>query len=102
MSSTLRLTEAERDLVVDILRTCLPTKHYQVWVFGSRAGGNPRSNSDLDLLFEPPLDLGVRSELQEHFDESGLAFEVDLVNRADLADAYRAQIEAKKILLSHD
>jgi predicted nucleotidyltransferase len=70
-----------------------------VWAFGSRASGRPRSNSGLDLLFDPPLLLAVQAKLAEAFEESALPFTVDLVNRAELADEYRASVDRAKIPL---
>ena len=98
--STLHLSADQLKVVVDILGAHLPSGSLAgVWAFGSRAGGRPRSNSDLDLLFDPPLSLTVQAKLAEAFEESSLSFTVDLVNRDELADEYRAGVDRVKIPL---
>lgn len=69
---------------------------------GSRALGYHRPFSDLDVLFE--FDDGARhdlliSEIMERLENSNLPIKVDLVNRADVAQSYRLQIEKDKIEL---
>ena len=95
------LDKPHKIIVKDILKKYLKFNKTSVWIFGSRANGSPRSDSDLDLLFDPPLSLAIRAKLTEDFEESKLPFEVDLVNRVDLAEAYKIQIEDNKILLHY-
>lgn len=99
MTASIKLTEIELNAVSRILSKHLPSNDQKVWVFGSRVHGQPRVDSDLDLLFDPPLSLVMRAKLNEDFEESSLSFEVDLVNREDLAPEYRDLIEATKTLL---
>jgi hypothetical protein len=62
-------------------------------VFGSRARGNPRGDSDLDLLvdFDGPVSLldyaGLRGDLEER-----LGIPVELANRRLLKPAFAQQI----------
>ena len=91
----MQLSDAELKLISSILKTHLGPRS-QVWVFGSRARGDARPNSDLDLLFDPALTLVERALINEDFENSQLLFEVDLVNRCDLAAAYQAQVEEEK------
>ena len=92
------LEKPHKFIVKDILKKYLNSKKTNVWIFGSRANGKPRADSDLDLLFDPPLSLETRAKLSEDFEESNLPFDVDLVNRSDLAEAYKTQVEENKIL----
>jgi len=99
MNSKLLLSPSELEEVQSILKKYLDSQKYKIWIFGSRAGGKIRKDSDLDLLFDPSLDLSIRSQLGEAFEDSNLPFEVDLVNRADAANAYKDGIEKTKIEL---
>lgn len=64
----------------------------KVWIFGSRARGDQREYSDLDVLYRIPSPLpdGMLSRIREALEESKLPILVDLVSEADLADSYRA------------
>lgn len=93
------LSDSELSLVKSILKKHVNSQQQEIWIFGSRASGTARKNSDLDLLFSPALSLRTRGTLQEEFDESNLAFEVDLVNEEDLADVYKDLVNKVKIKL---
>jgi predicted nucleotidyltransferase len=59
---------------------------YQVWLFGSRGRGTPRSNSDYDvgILGEKPLDLPTYFEIQDAMEALPTLHAIDWVdlNRA--------------------
>jgi predicted nucleotidyltransferase len=97
--SLIKADEKSLKIVMGVLSRFFDSKAQSVWVFGSRANGSPRDNSDLDLLFDPSLNLETRALVAEAFDESNLAFEVDLVNKSDLAAAYADQINKSKVLI---
>jgi len=79
------LTPAQIEAVRGILKT-RRDKIQKVGVFGSRATGKYRDNSDLDLvLYGPLLEEDVR-RLWTLFDESLLPFKVDVI-AYDLIDA---------------
>ena len=63
----------------------------EVWAFGSRVCGNAKRLSDLDLaiLGDSPLSPDVRAALADEFDESDLAFKVDLVDWAATGESFR-------------
>jgi predicted nucleotidyltransferase len=73
----------EWHIVRTLLRKLLPD--CEVWAFGSRAGGQPKPFSDLDLalIAERPIGLGVLAALAEVFSESDLPWRVDLVDWGD-------------------
>lgn len=86
------------DTLLQELRASLPElrRHYplaSLAVFGSRARGDQRSDSDLDLLveFNAPVSLfdyaGLRSDLEER-----LGISVDLANRRLLKPAFATEI----------
>ena len=94
------LTEHELSVVQAILSAHLPGD-VSVHVFGSRAHGQPKAWSDLDLLLEAPapLPLSLMAQLAEAFEESELPWKVDLVDRKAVSDAFGKLIDASKIAL---
>jgi predicted nucleotidyltransferase len=94
------ITPDELSRVRAILTEHLPGD-VDVYVFGSRAGGNPRRFSDLDLSLEgaKPLSLTVMARLREAFEESLLPWKVDLIDRASVSHAFGAIIDATKLPL---
>jgi predicted nucleotidyltransferase len=98
VSQHLQLSESELSEVRRVLCEHLPSS-IVVHVFGSRAGGNPKPWSDLDLVLEGegPLAGDLLAELAEAFDESALAYKVDVVDRKTVSDAFGAIIDAHKI-----
>lgn len=75
----------------------------RVWLFGSRARGDHRKFSDIDLLFELPNGDALRpsllSEIRESLEESTLPYKVDLVPLSELAEAYKAGVLKDRIEL---
>ncbi len=74
-----------------ILVEPLKKKGINVLVFGSRARGDHRPFSDIDILLntEIPLALSEISQLKEKFEESSLPVKVDIVELRDLAPSYK-------------
>ena len=64
----------------------------QVFVFGSRARGDHRPYSDIDILVRGPKDPAILSRARIQLDESDIPYKVDLVHESDLAEDYRYQI----------
>ncbi|OHD23288.1 MAG: hypothetical protein A2Y38_24305 [Spirochaetes bacterium GWB1_59_5] len=71
------LRTEELDIIRGILETAGPELE-RVAVFGSRAQGNYRPNSDLDLVLYGPLDEKSADRLWTLFQESPLPFSVDV------------------------
>lgn len=70
----------------------------RVWCFGSRARGDHRSSSDLDLLVESSEDLRAKLfEISDALVESNFPYKVDLVQEKNLAKSYRAQVERERV-----
>ena len=90
-----------RRLVLDILRAHLPERA-ETWVFGSRATGRARWNSDLDLVIDAGrrLTLDEIAELVEAFSDSDLPYKVDLVDWHDIDDRWRQTIAAERATLA--
>jgi len=71
-----------------ILYQYIDTTRYGIFLFGSRARGNARRNSDIDIgiIGESPLSWLLLQDIQERMDESDLPSEVDLVDFSQLND----------------
>ncbi|TVQ79672.1 MAG: nucleotidyltransferase domain-containing protein [Bradymonadales bacterium] len=73
----------------------------RVWVFGSRARGDHKKFSDLDILFEVPIDRelepGFLFEIKSEMEDSNFPYKVDLVDSKSLAESYRAGVEAERV-----
>ena len=97
------LTQAENELLEHLAIRPLKEMGCEVWVFGSRARGDHRKFSDIDLLFKLPvgqtLPHGFVSELHEALEESNLVYKVDLVEEKDLAESYRDGVFKNRVLL---
>lgn len=96
----LALSDQELETVRAILRRHLGSE-FRVFAFGSRAGGRVKPWSDLDLSIEGsgPVPLSILAALADDFDESGLIWKVDLVDRTTVNDAFGETIDAKKIAI---
>lgn len=73
-----------------------------IYVFGSRARGDHKKFSDLDLLIDG--DRLARSDIaaaKEALENSNLPIKVDLVWKKDLADSYRTSVEKDKKLIEN-
>lgn len=85
----------------EILKKNLPAGTL-IWVFGSRAKGNVKKFSDLDLIIDrkgQPLSLDMRSNLVMAFDESDIPYKVDIIDWATVSDAFRRNVEGERVLL---
>lgn len=83
MEKQLAISPSELQTVKQILKQHLPeTTH--IWVYGSRAHGNAKRFSDLDLAIEleggKTLDFGLLAQLTIAFDESDLPWKVDILD----------------------
>jgi predicted nucleotidyltransferase len=101
MTRAIDLSPDERAIVCDVLCRHLPMGA-QVWVFGSRATGNARRYSDLDLALEAdrPLELAVLADIAEALSESDLPYKVDVIDLRSVDPAFRALIEPEMVVLA--
>jgi predicted nucleotidyltransferase len=86
------MTDAERSIVLDILRAQLPG--VDVWAFGSRVAGTPKPWSDLDLalISDGPIGISRMASLRDAFSESDLPWKVDLVDWSVTTPEFRELI----------
>jgi predicted nucleotidyltransferase len=99
MSKIIHIEPHHLDIINHILEKHL--KGAIVSVFGSRAGGQPKQFSDLDLLIEAdrPISLATLATLRSDFEESILPYKVDIVDGASIDDSFRKNIQPDKIEL---
>lgn len=75
---------------------------YRLYVFGSRAKGNQRKYSDLDILVDDSV-VKTRawnsaiSSIIEDLENSNLPFRVDLVLKNDLAGSYLGNVTREMV-----
>jgi len=89
------LDDAELTIVKDILNKHLPNT--EVWVFGSRAKGNVKPYSDLDLCIKTdnPLSFTELALLKEAFSGSDLPMRVDIVEWLTITPEFQEVIKQK-------
>lgn len=96
---TFGLSQEDYQLLLKL--AVLPLKKHgaRVWVFGSRARGDHRPFSDIDLLYSPASELppGALAEIINDLEESSLPIKVDLVRDTDLAKSYRMNVSKDQV-----
>ncbi len=74
-----------------------------VWIFGSRARGDHKPFSDVDIMYErkdsTQFPKGFISHLREEIEESRLPFKVDLVDANEMAESYKVGALADRVIL---
>jgi predicted nucleotidyltransferase len=100
MTLGIALSPEHRRIVLDLLARHLP-HGANVWVFGSRARGQPRRYSDLDLAIDAgrPLTPDEAAMLREAFEESDLPWRVDIVDWHSIDDRFRRAITPQMLPL---
>lgn len=95
MGVTLVISPEERAEVVAILEAHLPPE-VEVGVFGSRAAGNAKLWSDLDLAVRGPelISLDVAAAWREAFEASSLGWKFDIVDRSCVSWQFDRIIES--------
>jgi len=89
------LTDKERSFLEISLFTPLKSIGAKVWIFGSRARGDHKKFSDIDILFQidkKKLPNGFLSRLKENLENSNFSYKVDLVDFDEIAKNYRENI----------
>lgn len=67
----------------------------EVYVFGSRARGDAKPFSDLDLAIDDqgkPFPLSIQAAIAYDFEESDLPFKVDIVDLNSIRDSFKKHI----------
>jgi predicted nucleotidyltransferase len=74
----------------------------KIWLFGSRATGNAKKFSDIDLLIDirQPISLPLLTRLISAFDESALPYKVDIADYHAINDAFKINIRHQLIAIN--
>lgn len=92
------LSESDWALLKSLAIDPLKAAGAHLWVFGSRARGDHRPYSDVDILFDLPLvPSGLLQRVKSDLEDSNLTVKIDLVANSDLAQSYRAEVENQRI-----
>ena len=90
------LKPEDLELLEELLFSPLRKHHSKIWIFGSRARGDYKPFSDIDILYQIPknytITLSDISDIKERLEQSNLAYKVDIVNIEDLAESYVEEI----------
>ncbi|MCF6287324.1 MAG: nucleotidyltransferase domain-containing protein [Candidatus Hydrogenedentes bacterium] len=98
MNRSIDITPGQRKTLLGLLNQYLPNT--VAWVYGSRAKGTARPQSDLDMVVfaAPEMSMQVGG-LQEAFEESSLPFRVDLFSWDDVPAPFQKNIESDHVVL---
>ncbi|RME89902.1 MAG: nucleotidyltransferase domain-containing protein [Anaerolineae bacterium] len=94
------LVEGEIAKVRRIVLSGLKGHAARVYLFGSRARGEARRTSDIDVAVLPlePIPAYVLAEIRAALEESDVIYRVDLVNLAEADEKLRRRVEEEGIL----
>lgn len=70
----------------------------KVFIFGSRATGNGRKFSDIDIgvKSEKKIESGLMSDIEEAFEESNIPYTIDIVDFSTISKTFE-NVAMKKI-----
>lgn len=101
MAARIPIQIAEHDWAAlqAVLRQLLPAT--PVWAFGSRARGNAKPYSDLDIAIagELPLSLDALAQITHALDASDMTIRTDVVDWPGVTEDFRRMIEVDKVLI---
>lgn len=95
------IKEDQWEMIDQLLVQPVKKQGGRIWIFGSRARGDYRTFSDLDVLVNSdlPFPAGFLSKIKQDLEESRITIKVDLVEFEDLAETYKENILRDRILI---
>lgn len=94
------LLETSLDEVRRVVLDGLGSRKARVYLFGSRAAGHARENSDIDVAVLPlePLPAGVLPAIREALEESHVPWRVDLVDLSQATPELVSNVQREGVL----
>lgn len=82
----------DKQKILGILKVLFPEA--KIYLFGSRATGNPRPHSDVDIALEAeqPIRRLRIAEALAMFKESNLTYDVDIVDLNDVSPEFKKSV----------
>ncbi len=79
------------DITKKIILRHLDTNQYKVFLFGSRAVGNAKEMSDIDVGIkgDKPLSIHAKSQIEDELEESIVPFKVDIVDFYNVSEKFK-------------
>ncbi|MCB0357644.1 MAG: nucleotidyltransferase domain-containing protein [Bdellovibrionales bacterium] len=92
------LTQEQYKYILETVVLPLESNEAIVWCFGSRARGDYKKFSDLDLMVESKKDQSVlMAKIRETLENSNFPLKVDLVDKNEFAISYLENFNKEKI-----
>jgi len=88
------------DRHMKLVKNILSQYPYSFYAFGSRAKGNPKKFSDLDVCFFDSIPLHIQSKIEEDFENSDLPYKVDFVDWNKCSEDFRKSIQPDLVLIT--
>ena len=96
-----KVAETDPDMAeaLTIIRRYVPVPVARLWLFGSRARGDHRRWSDIDVAVDAtgPMPKGWLADVRDALAESSLLLDVDLVDLTEAGDALSAVIRSEAV-----
>ncbi len=91
------------DQVLSIIRRTMEGSHGTVFIFGSRAQGNPRPASDIDIAVLTNSPAGaLSSRLRRKSDDSTIPFTVDVMDFGSCDPVRAGEIQREGVVVWND
>ena len=93
------INDEDRFKIIALCKAVLP--NCSIWLYGSRARGDFRSNSDIDIALDckSSIDIMKLFELKEIFNASNILLKIDLVDLCGIEDKiFLASILQERVL----
>ena len=91
------LTKEQFQYIQETVIDPLKSNGATVWIFGSRARGDNKKYSDLDIMVESREDIStIVGKIQETLESENFPYKVDMVQNKYFAESYRESFEMDK------
>lgn len=90
------LEKRHLDFILQVLKDNIPQKDAKFYIFGSRAKGNYKEYSDIDIAVKLPdekLSADILGKILMKFSDSTLPYEVDVIDLNAIDKKFRNLIE---------